>query len=292
MTLSEAHAVFAVQELANRGAKPKTCANYEWTIHSLVRHIGDIEVSLLGIDHIIYWKLQLRDNGMKPASINTLLARLRCLLKWLHEHEFRTLDYTKITREPEPTQQPRTFLTPDEVNQLKAVTTTARDYALISLYFSTGCRLSEILDLDRRDFTKAELVDDMHQVYQLWVCGKNSKYRPVYFDEATRRAVAAYLDDRSDNFRPLFISNQNRRLSGSRVQDLVHDLTRRAGLDKHVTPHVLRHSFCSDLLMNNAPIAGVSELMGHARQTTTLNIYSHINQRQKITTYAKSHSRL
>lgn len=290
MRISEAFSVFKMQELLNWDAKPKTIKNYQWAVHSLTDVVGDIDTTHLGIDHIILWKVHLRDKGLTPSSINTLLGRIRMLLKWLSENEMHVLDYRLIKREQELKNKPRTFLTPDEVERLKSATTNVRDYALITLYFSTGCRLSEILNLDRVDFENAELVDKEKKIYEVWVLGKGGKYRQAYFDREARQAVQAYLDDRTDHFRPLFISNQNRRLGGSRVENLIHQLTRRAGLDKHVTPHTLRHSFTSDLITNGAPISSVSELLGHANQTTTLNIYSHINRRQKISSYAKSHS--
>ena len=290
MTILEAYEVFRIRELLDRKAKPSTIKNYYWAVHSLTGAVGDIDINFLGVDHIISWKVRLREDGKSVTSINGMLSKIRSLLRWLNEHEMRVLDPSVIKREPEPRNRPKTFLTAAEVGQLKSAAKFPRNLALVSLYFATGCRLSELLDLDRADFEEAKLVDTDRLIYEVWVCGKGGKYRPVYFDELTRQTVEDYLDTRTDRFKPLFVSRQNRRLGGSMVEKMIHDLTRRAGLDKHVTPHTLRHSYTSDLIINGAPISAVSELLGHAKQSTTLNIYSHINSHQKIDAYARSHT--
>lgn len=288
MLISEAYMLFENQQLLLADAKPKTLQNYRWAVGSLVRAIGDLEVSFLGIDHIVSWKIQMRDDGMQATSINSVISRVRMMLKWLGEHEMRVLDYRTITRDKEIA-KPKVFLTPAEVKRLINATSNERDYALLSLYFATGCRLSEVLNLDRGDFENAKEVE--RGIYEVMVLGKSDKYRPVYFDHTTHKAIESYLESREDRFRPLFMSNQNRRLGGSRVEKMVHELTRKAGLSKHVTPHTLRHSFTSDLITRGAPISATSRLLGHANQTTTLNIYSHINTKQTIDVYSKIHSR-
>jgi site-specific recombinase XerD len=291
MLLSDAFRLFEVQELQLRGAKSKTIANYRWAFSSLLESVGDFDVRLLGIDHMVMWKTTLRDNGIQATSLNSLVSKVRMLLKWLEEQEVPVLDYRKIYRDKE-IYKPKTFLDPDEVKRLIKATNNPRDYALIWLYFATGCRLSEILNLDRQDFERSTLVDEENGIYEIMVLGKGDKYRPVYFATPVHEAVEAYLDTRHDYFKPLFMSNQNRRLGGSRVEKLVHEITRKAGLDKHVTPHTLRHSFTSDLITRGAPISATSTLLGHANQTTTLNIYSHINTKQTIQAYADNHTRV
>lgn len=288
MKISEAHVLFDKHELLGRGAEEKTRKNYRTAVNSLIRVIGDVPIQFLGIDHIVQYKIQMRQDGNKNTSINSNLSRLRQILKFLQQNEFPSvLDYRKIQRDKE-VREPHVVLNAEEVGLLIKHAKTLRDKAIIQMYFGTGCRLSEILDLDREAFEQAPLVAD--GVYEVWVCGKGKKYRPVCFAQGVKDAVDAYLETRDDYFRPLFMSNQNRRLGGSRVEKMLHEVTRASGLKKNVTPHTMRHSFITDMAAKNAPIPTISNLVGHANASTTLRIYTHIQQSHSREAYAKFHS--
>lgn len=281
----------ALYEMHKAPMNKSTCKNYRWAVSSLVKVVGDLDVSYLGLDHILIWKASMRQEGVLATSINTQLAKIRCILRFLDKQEFRVLDYSKITREKE-VYQPKTWLLPEEIDQLIRAAKTVRDKAIIKIYFATGGRLSEIRNLDRNNIEEAppRMIEN-RIVYKLWVCGKGDKYRPVFIDDATKEYVDAYLETREDCFKPLFMSAQNNRLGGSTIEKMLHKTARSAGLDKHVTPHVLRHSFTSDLAVRNAPVLGISKLLGHARVSTTMNIYAHITDTQAESVYAAHKSR-
>ncbi|HSW99496.1 MAG TPA: tyrosine-type recombinase/integrase [Patescibacteria group bacterium] len=289
MTITEAFAFFDVHVIQNAGMKEKSRKNYATAVNSLITCVSDLPIEFLGLDHIITWKLDMRSRGLTNATINTNLSRVRGILRFLSEHEQHVMDFEQIKRDKE-IHVPHTVLTPAEVGLLMEHTKTARDRALIALYFGTGCRLSEILGIDRDAFDKAPVVDEVNNIYEIWVCGKGDKYRPVCFSQEVKDVVDKYLDTRLDYFRPLFMSNQNRRLGPSRVEKMVHEVTRRAGLDKRVTPHVFRHSYVTDLAANGAPIPTISKLVGHKNANVTLGIYTHISVGQGIKAYANYHS--
>lgn len=291
MTITEAFSVFEMHVMHNEGMKPKTRANYLMAVKSLMEVTGDINVEHIGMDFIIRWKLMMRDNGLKSTTINTNLGKIRKILCFLEEDlKFKVLDYHKIKREKE-IRTPHVWLTPDEIDRLVAAAKTPRDKAIIDGYFATGCRLTEFLNLDREDIEKAELrIVDGKKVYETWVLGKNDKYRPVYLTTRVKDRIDNYLETRNDRFKPLFMSNQNRRLGPSRVEKMIHEVTRIAGLEKHVTPHTIRHSFASDLAVNNAPVLAISNLLGHKDANVTLGIYTHMNNKQGLSAYAAAHT--
>lgn len=287
MTVTEAFDIYDLHVLQAEGFKQSTRKNYLCAKNSLNKAVGDLPISYLGKDHIIVWKLAMRNDGNAATTINTNLSKLRQVLKWCAENEMRVMDTAVIKRAPE-IQKPKTFLTPDEVRRLKEAAGNVRDAAIIDLYFATGGRLSEVADLDVKDFTAAKEVKP--GLFEIWVCGKGDKYRPVVFPLSVKESVDAYLATRKDNFKPLFMSRQNNRLGDSMIEKMVHRATRDAGLDKHVTPHILRHSFTSDMIYNNAPISAVSAWLGHKDSTVTQKIYTHINPNQSQEAYLRAHS--
>jgi site-specific recombinase XerD len=184
---------------------------------------------------------------------------------------------------------PRTFLEPFEIELLIAAATNPRDKAIIACTFLSGCRISEILNLDRTDFSK--YIDNEGR-QAVMVRGKNGKYRDVLFNETARMYLENYFETRHDSYRELFISGQNRRITVSRVEQIIHECSRRAGLEKRVTPHILRHSFATDLLNNEASLYEVSKSMGHANISTTANIYAHFDTMNMKKVIAKHQSRI
>ena len=293
MTVMEAFAYYDAQYLLAQNKSDSARRNCRSAANSFVRNVGDIPITLLGKDHILQWKLALRQNGLKPTAINDYLKYMRHVLKLLSEYEWKVLDWHKVDLEREDANRKVVFLTPAEVQLLLNAAENIRDKALVAAYFGTGCRLSELLSLDRSDFTEAkEIITPDDTIYETWVEGKNHKYRPVYFDRTVKQIIEAYLETRSDRFKPLFISLQNRRLHRSTVIKIIHNVTRKSGLDKHVTTHTLRHSFVSDLAMNNAPIPAISKLVGHSKISTTMDIYTHVLDTQQQTAYGKHRTHL
>jgi integrase/recombinase XerD len=293
MLVSEAFAIYDTDVLLAQNKSDSARRNCKTALNKFVRHVGDVRVEFLGKDHVLQWKLMMREEGLKPSSINDILKYLRGVLKYLSENEWKVLDWHKIEFERVDQNRKVEWLTPAEVQQLLDAADNPRDRALIGAYFGTGCRLSELLSLDRSDITEAkEIVTDTGVIYEVWVEGKNHKYRPVYIDRLVKAALDTYLDGREDRLKPLFVTRQNRRMHPKTVIDIIHRTTRRSGLEKHVTTHTLRHSYVSDLAMNNAPLPAISKLVGHSKISTTLDIYTHILDTQQQAAFGKYHTQL
>jgi site-specific recombinase XerD len=189
-----------------------------------------------------------------------------------------------------------TFLHYDEVaRMLEGILLTSeqglRDRAIIELLFSSGLRVSELVNLNR-DHVNTKRREFM-------VRGKGQKDRPVFIGEAAALRIEDYLAARIDNLPPLFLSYSRnntvtttgdyRRLTSRSIQRIMTKYAKLAGITKHVSPHTMRHSFATDLLMNGADIRSVQSMLGHSNISTT-QVYTHVTDEHLREIYEKFHS--
>ena len=224
------------------------------------------------------------------------LIALRGFLKYLAKRGIKSLDPSLVDL-PRAAKKQVTFLHFDEVSHLLSeiptdTETGLRDRAIIELLFSGGLRVSELCNLNRDSINLARR--------EFMVRGKGKKDRPIFIDQTTAEHIEEYLNARTGTLPALFLnnsSNQNipdtsgdfRRLSPRSIERIIGKYTRLAGITKHVTPHTLRHSFATDLLMNGADIRSVQSLLGHANIATT-QIYTHITDPHLKEVHEKFHT--
>jgi site-specific recombinase XerD len=278
----------------------KTIANYDHYLTRLVDFGGDIKVSDIDAELVRKWRLWLNRLGtnvsdeLQKSTQNYHLIALRSFLKYCAKREISALPADKIEL-AKTTRQQVTFLTPEEVERLFEQTDISkpaglRDRAILELLFSSGLRVSELVGLDREHINLKRR--------EFMVRGKGQKDRPIFISPAAAEWLAKYLAQRTDNTKPLFV-----RYSGSKQVDLsgnFHRLTARsvqrmvaryallAGITKHVSPHTLRHSFATDLLMNGADLRSVQALLGHSNISTT-QIYTHVTDPHLKAVHEKFH---
>ena len=237
-------------------------------------------------------------NGKKLSAITQAyhLIALRGFLKYLARRDIKSLNPALVDL-PKVARPQVTFLHYDEVERLlDAIPTDTenglRDRAIIELLFSGGLRVSELtslnrdsINLDRREFI---------------VRGKGNKDRPVFISKAAADRIREYLDARTDDLPALFLNNSKnqsipntsgdfRRITPRSIQRMVQKYAKLAGITKHVTPHTLRHSFATDLLMNGADIRSVQAMLGHSDISTT-QIYTHVTDTHLREIHEKFHS--
>lgn len=237
--------------------------------------------------------------GNNPVSIITQsyhLIALRGFLAYLARREIKSLP-PELVDVPKTIRKQVSFLHPDEIQRLvDAIPTDTetglRDRALIELLFSGGLRVSEIVSLNR-DSINLERREFM-------VRGKGSKDRPIFISKSAAEHIKNYLCVRHDSLPALFLNNSRhqqavdtsgdfRRLTVRSVQRIIDKYAREAGITKHVTPHTLRHSFATDLLMNGADIRAVQSLLGHSNIATT-QIYTHVTDAHLRDVHENFHS--
>jgi site-specific recombinase XerD len=278
----------------------KTIANYDHYLTRLIDFAGDIQVSDIDDELVRKWRLWLNRLGTNTSdelgktTMNYHLIALRSFLKFCAKRDFAALapDRVELARTK---RKQVTFLSPDELERLFAQPDLAtlpglRDRAILELLFSSGLRVSELTSLDRDHINLKRR--------EFMVRGKGEKDRPIFVSPAAAEWVQKYLDKRTDTTKPLFI-----RYSGNKKVDLTgnyHRLTPRsiqrmvaryallAGITKHVSPHTLRHSFATDLLMNGADLRSVQALLGHSNIATT-QIYTHVTDPHLKEVHQKFH---
>ena len=303
MYMSELILDFIEHIEVERGRSSKTAANYEHYLQRFVEFADDIEVDKITAEKIRKYRLWLNryvsDNGevLSPITQAYHLIALRGFFAYLAKRDITSLSPEKIEL-PKTTRKQVTFLNLDEVKRLFDVIPTTspqslRDRAIISLLFSGGLRVSELVSVNRDQVNtkKREFV----------VRGKGQKDRPIFISESAAEHLQDYLDTRQDSLPALFISYSRngtpdtsgnyKRLTTRSIQLIVSKYARLAGITKKVSPHTLRHSYATDLLMNGADIRSVQEMLGHSDISTT-QIYTHVTNQQLQKVFREHHSNL
>lgn len=283
------------------GRSAKTAENYKLYLERFVEFTGDIYVSKITAEVIRKYRLWLNryknnnDDELATITQSYHLIALRGFLGYLSKRDIASLSPEKIEL-PKISRKQVTFLHFDEVtNLLESIPIDTeqglRDRAIIELLFSSGLRVSELANLNR-DHVNTKRREFM-------VRGKGQKDRPVFIGEAASQRVQDYLAARMDNLPPLFLSYSRnntvsnkgdyRRLTPRSIQRIINKYARLAGITKHVSPHTMRHSFATDLLMNGADIRSVQSMLGHSNISTT-QVYTHVTDEHLRDVYEKFHS--
>jgi site-specific recombinase XerD len=283
------------------GRSAKTAENYTLYLERFVQFSNDVSVDKITSELVRKYRLWLNrfknDNDDELATITQSyhLIALRGFLTYLAKRDITSLSPEKIDL-PKITRKQVTFLHYDEVaRMLDTIPLDSevglRDRAIIELLFSSGLRVSELVSLNR-DHVNTKRREFM-------VRGKGQKDRPVFIGEATARRVQDYLATRLDNLPPLFLSYSRnntastsgdyRRLSVRSVQRIINRYARLAGITKHVSPHTMRHSFATDLLMNGADLRSVQSMLGHSNISTT-QVYTHVTDEHLREVYERFHT--
>ena len=302
MYLSELVNDFTEHLEVEGGRSLKTIENYRLYLERFIEFSGDITVDKITSEQVRRFRLWLnrhRNDNDQSLSLITQsyhLIALRGFLTYLSRRDIQSLSADKIIL-PRTTRKQVTFLHYDEVSSLLSqidLDTEAglRDRAIIELLFSSGLRVSELVNLNR-DHINLNRKEFM-------VRGKGQKDRPVFVSKGAAERVSDYLASRHDSLVPLFISYSRftgqtdtsgdyRRLQSRSIQRMVSHYAKMAGITKHVSPHTLRHSFATDLLMNGADLRSVQAMLGHSNISTT-QVYTHVTDQHLKDVFEKFHS--
>ncbi len=283
------------------GRSRKTAENYRLYLERFVEFTEDIQVAKITSEVVRKYRLWLNryknfnDEELATITQSYHLIALRGFLHYLSNRDIPTLAPDKIVL-PKVSRKQVTFLYQDEVRRLisqidDATEQGLRDRAIIELLFSSGLRVSELVGLDR-DHVNTKRREFM-------VRGKGQKDRPVFISQAAADHITNYLEARDDSLGPLFISYSRnvspdtsgdyRRLTARSIQRILSRYARLAGITKHVSPHTMRHSYATDLLMNGADLRSVQSMLGHSNISTT-QVYTHVTDEHLREVYEKYHS--
>lgn len=289
-----------------KGRSLKTVENYERYIERFLSFAKVSDPKAITDDTVREFRMWLnrqpsgvkvggRMETLKKKTQNYYLIALRSFLKYLRKRGIESLsperiDLAKVAERDldliSESDLKRLLDAPDG-DDIKSL----RDKAILELFFSTGLRLSELCSLPRELDLKRD---------EFSIRGKGEKIRVVFLSEVAKDAIRAYLAKRTDMDDALFVrvetklskglKNESLRLVPRSVERIVKHYAIKAGISKKVTPHVIRHSFATDLLSNGADIRSVQMMLGHSNIATT-QIYTHVTDAQLRDVHKKFHGK-
>jgi len=281
-----------------RGRSLKTVENYNRYLSSFLGFAKVDKPQAISDELVRKYRLWLNrqsagvDNTLKKRTQNYYLIALRGFLKYLVKREIKSLPPERIEL-AKVSERALDLISIEELKRLLEAPNTKdlkglRDKAILELLFSTGLRVSELCALNSDiDLNKDEMP----------VRGKGDKVRVVFFSEMAKKIIKEYLSRRKDLEEALFVSlseikknKGNNRLTARSIERLVKQYAIKAGITKKVTPHIIRHSFATDLLQNGADLRSVQIMLGHSNISTT-QIYTHMTDKHLKDTHKKYHNR-
>ncbi|MCM1218212.1 MAG: tyrosine-type recombinase/integrase [Lachnospiraceae bacterium] len=278
MLISEAFDLYKYEFIQMKGQSSRTEEMHDYVCKNLICFFGDINIADLSIVNIRNWFTDL----MKTRCQNTVrgyIIKLRRVLDYCKKRKIIDTDVSLIQIPRRQNKVPE-FLTEQEIDRMINKAPNYRSKFVISLLYSSGIRLSEMISLSR------------NQIYErrFTVIGKGNKPRLCFIDERTEKLMNIYLRSRQDHSNALIVSYENKnRITRTNVELLVKNAARRAGVLKHVTPHTMRHSYATNFLRNGGNIRVLQVLLGHESLETTM-IYTHIVYNDLEEQYQKYHS--
>ncbi len=294
-----------------RGRSNKTIRNYDFYLCRFCDWAGNPSPQSITKEKVRKYRLWLNrsvpgrnEETLKKNTQNYHLIALRAFLKYLARRDIKSLAPETIELAKQSTRTVE-FLEEDELERLlnasmkkyKVKTgkrgwsvVQLRDRAILETLFSTGLRVSEVANL------KIEQVNLKRDEFT--VRGKGDKPRVVFLSDEAKKWIKQYVDKRTDTSPYLFVSHdrakKGREESGPitprSIERMVKRCARDAGITKRITPHTLRHTFATDMLMAGADVRAVQDLLGHASITTT-QIYTHITNKQLKSIHQKFHGK-
>lgn len=289
-----------------RGASPLTIRNYRHYLSRFVLWMSNsgIREDLADINQEVVKNFRVFLSNLPGENKSTMARRtqsyhviaLRSFLKWLIRNDYDVMAPDKIDL-PKVEERQVHFLNGEQVDRLLSAPSLStiqgkRDKAILEVLFSTGLRVSELtkldrdkIDLDRREFG---------------IIGKGGKARVVFLSSRAVDWTIKYLNERKDHYKPLFIHHKGKieitsngekmRLTPRSVQRLIKKYSHKMKIPVDVTPHVMRHSFATDLLIAGADMRSVQEMLGHKNISTT-QIYTHVTNKQLKNVHESFHGK-
>ncbi|WP_436859524.1 tyrosine recombinase XerC [Citrobacter tructae] len=275
-----------------RQLSPITLKNYQRQLDAIIALAGETgmqswqQCDAAAVRNIV---VRSRRHGLSPASLALRLSALRSFFDWMVREGKLSANSAKGVSAPKTPRHLPKNIDVDDVNRLLDIDLNdplaVRDRAMLEVMYGAGLRLSELVGLDIKHL-------DL-DTGEVWVMGKGSKERRLPIGRNAVEWVKHWLDLRGlfgSDEDALFLSQLGNRISARNVQKRFAEWGIKQGLNSHVHPHKLRHSFATHMLESSGDLRGVQELLGHANLATT-QIYTHLDFQHLASVYDAAHPR-
>ena len=278
-----------------KGFSVHTIKSYKNDINKFLNFLLERKIELREVS-----KIEIRDFladqydlGLSKKTIARRLASIKSLFKFLFNSSFVTKNPTLFLSSPKISKKLPDFIDEKMINELMNQPDLGsekglRDKAVLELFYSTGMRLSELINLN------ISSVDDKNSLIR--VTGKGSKERLIPFGKRAKFYIQKYLKRRSLNWNssnkevPLFVNDKNERVPRRTIQRRISNYIKLIAIGKRLGPHTLRHTFATHLMDRGADIRAVGDLLGHSSLSST-QVYTHVKPERMKEVYKQSHPR-
>lgn len=290
-----------------KGLSAKSQENYSRFISRFFYWLKVVKLSSLkphdfNVDHVWKYRVFLSRNyrsktnkPLKKSTQNYYLIALRSLLSYFSSRDILSLPVDKIKLSKNEKERSIKFLNKDQLKKFFETPDIStpqglRDRAILEMFFSTGMRIAELVSLNQEQIKIKPGVDEL----EIGIIGKGSRPRTVYLSKRSLGWLGRYLHTRDDDKKPLFINYRSMksaspRLTPRAIEKLFKKYSIIAGIPITTTPHVLRHTFATDLLNKGVDLRAVQEFLGHKSITAT-QIYTHVTNKRLRDIHKKFHS--
>ena len=279
-----------------RGYSLKTITSYETDLREFQQFFESLDSSLtfqtVDADIVRNWSMSLMSQGMKASSVNRKLSALRSLYHFLLRKGEVSVTPMQKVKGPKKKKPLPTFLRVEDMDHLLDDVSFppgwegARDRLILQMFYETGMRRAELVGLDEKDV-------DLYRM-QIKVTGKRNKQRMIPFGDDLRKAIEQYVEQKRQMVvsegDALFVDQKGARVKPAWVYTMVRRNLSRVSTQKKRSPHVLRHTFATAMLNNNAELEAVKEILGHSSVSTT-EIYTHTTFEELKKAYSTAHPR-
>ncbi len=265
---------------------PATIKEYRYDLNLLTNFYPDKSLDELRPAHIRKFLLYLKkDRESQPRTLHRKICSLRSFYRFLTKEGYIDQNPMETIETPRVPKSLPKIISVEEVMALFRASESTRDLLILMLLYSTGLRVSELCNLNINHVNFQEgIIRVLH--------GKGGKDRVVPISQKVLGLLKRYVqEDRGESLNssaPLFVSRQGTRLSTRSIQRIVTKSRKRAGIQRKVTPHTLRHAFATHLIENNVDIRYIQEYLGHSSLATT-QIYTHVSLRHLKQAYEEAH---
>lgn len=253
------------------GLSDGTLKNYHLILTLFFKWCNKQPEEVVANDIRMFLYFYQQERKISSRTLDKYREMICWFFNWAHKEEYLTRNPAISIKAIKYEQKERQALTQLELEYLRLACKTPRDKAILEFFYSTGCRVTELIGVKKED------IDWKNNSVHLF--GKGQKHRTSFINAKCEIALKEYLKTRKDNNEYLFVSTRkpNNQLTKSAVEKIIRELANSSGIAKHITPHILRHTTATQAVNNGMPIEGVSKLLGHANVATTM-IYAKVSQ--------------